>query len=751
MKLACKKYRFGYILKLVKILPLLAAWSTVICISGCVRNVEDSAPPSAIPKADGVASAGKFRAVAIEDMDNDGKLDIVGGASSPGMIAINYGDGKGGISKPQNVTVVGDVRSVAVADINEDGLPDIVFSVQKESSGIRVLLNQSKRQWKLEKGPVEINKYEGIKTADINGDGHFDIIAANATSTTQGGVQVWLGDGKGNWPIESGPTISGIYMDVLVADLNQDGNLDLIGSGWGTHGALRIWLGDGTGNWSSTNPLEKGNYYGLSIGDLNSDGHFDIFAGSHRKGARIFLGDGLGGFHRIFSPAEVLERRVKVQAKTAAGVGELPPPEKHRSFWQVLALDLDKDGRDDILAGSLDSQGVRAWRNLGNKGWKTMDDVFPSNGTYYGMAIADLDEDERMDICAASFGEGIKIWSGKDGGFKIDQQQIEQLKSPDSRKYSTAPFENDVYKTIEGRDEYKIDPGDILEVTFWEGTAAQKEEILVRSDGKISFGFVEDLDIKGLTASELDRKLTQYLNEYVKNPRIDVVVKKYNSKFVQVVGAVQSHGQGTGSGKYHLKGKSTVLEIISQAGGPSRDANLNDVRIRRKSGQMVSINLFKTINQGDLSQDLVVNDGDVVFIPTLAEKGNRVYVFGEVEKPGAYTFTGSNFRLIDAISEAGGSTLFASPESTRVVRGDPTRPEFIDVNLKSLIEEGDQSQNMVLASGDLVYVPRSGWGDINFVNQRVRPLLELLLWPARTIIDWHNAADIIKSGGSSND
>jgi len=394
----------------------------------------------------------------------------------------------------------------------------------------------------------------------------------------------------------------------------------------------------------------------------------------------------------------------------------------------------------------MDSQGIKAWINLGDKGWKAVNGAFPAYGEYYGMAMADLDRDERMDLCAASFGEGIKIWPGKDGAFKIIRQQVEPLKDLDAVHKSTAALENSVFKTIHGVDEYKIDPGDILEITFWEGTEAKKEEILVRSNGEISFGFIEDLFVKGLTASELDQKLTHYLKEYVKNPRIDVVVKDHNSKFVQVVGAVQSHGNGTGPGKYRLKGKSTVLDMIAEAGGPTKDANLNDVRIRRRTGQIVSLNIFKTINQGDLSQDLVVDAGDLVFVPTLAEEGNRIYVFGEVEKPGAYTFSGTNFRLSDAISEAGGATVFASTENTRVVRGDPTRPEFINANLKSLIEEGDQSQNLLLASGDMIYVPRSGWGDINVVNQRIRPLFELILWPARTVIDWYNASDIIRNG-----
>jgi hypothetical protein len=56
---------------------------------------------------------------------------------------------------------------------------------------------------------------------------------------------------------------------------------------------------------------------------------------------------------------------------------------------------------------------------------------------------------------------------------------------------------------------------------------------------------------------------------------------------------------------------------------------------------------------------------------------------------------------------------------------------------------------MVLASGDMIYVPRNGWGNINLLNKRIRPLFELVWWPARAIIDWYRAGDII--GGGNGD
>ena len=686
----------------------------ILVVCGCaggneIKKNDDFLRPR-LNTEGGLVSSGKFQGLAVADMDNDGNMDIVGGASSPGNVSIWYNLGSGVMSEPQFVPVKGDIKSVAVTDFNEDGLKDIVISVQKESSGIAVFINEGNHKWVRRTGPTEVNSYQGVKIADINKDGHMDIIAANTTSDIHGGIQVWLGDGKGNWYRESGPTITGIYMNIALADFNEDGNLDLAGAGWGTYGTLKVWLGDGAGDWSSMPLNHKGSYYGLTAGDLNGDGNLDILAGTYREGIKIFLGDGKGNFNQEASLTE------------------------EGSFWEVLMADLDGDGKKDLFASSIDSGGVKAWRYEGPDRWSPIEGWFPDTGTYYDMEMFDLNQDGRDDIIAASFGEGVKIWMEK-GGFPVPQKVKDVGKPPLSSLGVAAsePGENTVFTSVSGYPEYKIDPGDVLQITIWKGTIGTKEVIQVRPDGKISFGFVEDLYVRGLTPTQLDDCLTKNMGKYLKNPRIDVLVTEFNSKFVTLMGAVGGRvgRTGGGPGKYELQGKTRLLEMLSRAGGPAEDANLRDVRIRRKSNESFSVDLYKAIAQGDRSQDIILDDGDLVFVPAISKESNRVYVFGEVKSPGIYTFEGSEMRLFDAISQAGGVTVFGIPKSTKIVRGDITRPEVISANLQALVEEGDQTHNVSLANGDLVYVPRSFVGDINIFVQRISPLLRLIYMPAQ--------------------
>ena len=73
---------------------VLAGCLATMLVLGCAQHKAYEGPSAAqTSRADGRVVAGKFRSVVIEDMDNDGNMDVVGGASSPGMVTISYGDG----------------------------------------------------------------------------------------------------------------------------------------------------------------------------------------------------------------------------------------------------------------------------------------------------------------------------------------------------------------------------------------------------------------------------------------------------------------------------------------------------------------------------------------------------------------------------------------------------------------------------------------------------------------------------------
>jgi len=167
-----------------------------------------------------LATSGIYQAVAVGDLNGDQHKDIIGGSSLPGTVAIWYGNGRGAWSFPTFLPIKGDVRSIALADFDTDGRPDLAFSIQGDNPGIQVWLNRGQEGWEKGKSPNDVGNFNGIRTEDINGDGNPDLIAAAAGIDGNGGIKVWLGDGRGDWPTEVGPTARDEYIDVAVADFS---------------------------------------------------------------------------------------------------------------------------------------------------------------------------------------------------------------------------------------------------------------------------------------------------------------------------------------------------------------------------------------------------------------------------------------------------------------------------------------------------------------------------------------------------
>jgi polysaccharide export outer membrane protein len=284
-------------------------------------------------------------------------------------------------------------------------------------------------------------------------------------------------------------------------------------------------------------------------------------------------------------------------------------------------------------------------------------------------------------------------------------------------------------REVTGQD-YVIGPRDVLKITVWSHPDLS-QNYNVSAEGTIVFPLVGEVRASGLTEAQFGGKLARLLEkDYLVNPQVLVSVAEYRSKKVLVLGEVEK------AGVYPLMGQTTILEVISRAGGFGKSAGKELVLVQPQqkvasAGQVVSsgntIRRFsiEKIRAGDTSENVFVEDGDTVFVP----KVNSFFVLGEVTKPGAYALE-KETTVLEALTIAGGFTTKASPAGTKVIRKLPDgTQETISVDLSGKIPVDRQAK---MADGDTVLVPR---GNTFFVFGEVKKPGDYQLEKDTTILE----------------
>jgi polysaccharide export outer membrane protein len=326
-----------------------------------------------------------------------------------------------------------------------------------------------------------------------------------------------------------------------------------------------------------------------------------------------------------------------------------------------------------------------------------------------------------------------------------DQRVVKKAISREDKEAITLMSQSRGNKTfieISGIPEYLIGPSDVLEINSHIGDQVTSTTVTVNSRGKISYSFLDDLEVNGLSPSQLDGLITEKMSAFIKNPRIDVLVKEFNSKSVTVLGEVASlrttaTGGSAASGRIFLKGKTTLMDLIAKAGGYTVDADIKSVTLIRQ-GKKYAINLYDILEKGDESRNVILDDADVIDVPELPAFGQRVLVMGEVNSQGIYSLKDAR-DVLGAISLAGSITPLAKEENTLIVRGYGTRengPLVMMSDVKAMLRKADMDQNIELQDGDLVYVPRMLIGDINDWLTNMSPMFNFLLYPQKFVDDY---------------
>lgn len=253
--------------------------------------------------------------------------------------------------------------------------------------------------------------------------------------------------------------------------------------------------------------------------------------------------------------------------------------------------------------------------------------------------------------------------------------------------------------------EFRLGPGDQLEIEVM-GDLSTLATVTVGPDGKIYYYILPGLDVWGMTIPQARDLVADAMAKFVRGtPAVTLVLQSVASQQVWLMGRLSNPGV------YSLGRPTTLLDAVAQAGGlavstpaggtPSESADLSRTFLIR-SGHLVPVDFDRLLRDGDLSQNIYLQPGDFVFMPSLHSA--QVHVLGAVVQPRSVRLAGS-LTLVQAIALAGGSEPYAYLKNVAILRGSLAHPQIAVVEVDKVLL--GRAPDVRLEAGDIVYVPDS--------------------------------------------
>jgi protein involved in polysaccharide export with SLBB domain len=250
-----------------------------------------------------------------------------------------------------------------------------------------------------------------------------------------------------------------------------------------------------------------------------------------------------------------------------------------------------------------------------------------------------------------------------------------------------------VVENIPVGDEYVIGPGDSLRIDMW-GTINTHSELNVDRNGEITVPKVGAIKVRGLTYGQAKEAIDRAISRYFKGYELNVTLGRLRTIQVFVVGEVESPGT------YTISSLGTVVNALSQAGGPSRNGSLRSVRVLRGGRAVQDIDLYDMFLAGDRSKDTRLENGDTIFVNVI---GPVVAVAGEVRRPAIYELKGKT-TLSQLIAIAGGITAAGDTGRIQVERFEGNNARVVlDYEVKQAQQE-DPLTRVEMRDRDMVKV-----------------------------------------------
>ncbi len=388
-------------------------------------------------------------ALAATDFNGDGHLDVATANLQGNTVSVLLNDGHGGFLPHADYPTGASPVAVVAADLNNDGFPDLAVA-NENSNSISILLNNGNGSFRSGGTLASGVRPMALAAGDFNHDGKIDLAVVNRGDHT---VSIYLGNGGGsfthNADYATAPTIDDAFQSgVLAIDLNHDGILDLVVADDMAQAFIFLGKGDGTfiqaAALSSNFPMIAGP---IAAADLNKDGNLDlvmqgvqcsrgcsgnilIFAGNGDGTfapvtTTILEGDGVpltvadvngdgvpdlvaGRFAVPVDPATILNSSIAPQF--------LPLPPAGLGEAAFIAGDFDGDGRPDIVTANQQDNTISLL--LGNGDGTFHQPLrYPTNTNPQAVVSGDFNRDGIPDVAIANvIVVGIQIFMGDGSG-----------------------------------------------------------------------------------------------------------------------------------------------------------------------------------------------------------------------------------------------------------------------------------------------------------------------------------------------
>jgi polysaccharide export outer membrane protein len=263
--------------------------------------------------------------------------------------------------------------------------------------------------------------------------------------------------------------------------------------------------------------------------------------------------------------------------------------------------------------------------------------------------------------------------------------------------------------------DYILGPGDEIVIRTIQVKEIADKQFRLEANGTVNLPLAGRVYLNNLSLAQAEGAITKAIEKYYVTPDIAVAVSDFRAQPVSVIGAVGIPGV------HEARGRKTLLEMLSSAGGIRGDAGpvvkitrqraygpipLANARDSGGNTMVAEVDLKSLIGARNPSENIYVQPYDVIAVP-IAEV---VYVVGNVKKSGTIPLGGrSSISALEALSMAEGLDVKASPGKSRIMRPDKDSPmaerKAIPVDLAKILS--GKSPDIYLQPNDILFVPNS--------------------------------------------